>query len=104
MPTATHYLKTWPGFFIQVYEGCKPFELRKNDRDFRVDDFIVLLEWDPARAKEAEREAAGYTGREIRGTITSIVTDDTMIGAEGLKPGYAILGCHWSSGLKTTVR
>jgi len=31
-----HYLKTINPYFVEVLLGYKNFELRKNDRDFRV--------------------------------------------------------------------
>ena len=43
-----HTLKCWPEFFAAVVEGRKRFEIRKNDRDFRVGDCLVLQEWNPA--------------------------------------------------------
>ena len=43
----THYLKCWPIFFFEAASGMKTFEIRKNDRDFRVGDIIVLQYWDP---------------------------------------------------------
>ncbi len=40
--TTVHHLKTWPQFFEQSRAGVKPFEVRKNDRPFKVGDIIVL--------------------------------------------------------------
>lgn len=42
-----HTLKTWPEYFAAVVDGRKRFELRRNDRDFRVGDCLVLQEFDP---------------------------------------------------------
>lgn len=30
----THELKTYPKYFQETIEGNKPFEIRKNDKDF----------------------------------------------------------------------
>ncbi|MGE3757358.1 MAG: DUF3850 domain-containing protein [Pseudobdellovibrionaceae bacterium] len=45
----THYLKTWPQYFEHVRKRTKKFEYRKNDRDFKFGDTVVLQEWNPER-------------------------------------------------------
>lgn len=42
-----HYLKTWPEYFEKIASGEKTFEVRKNDRDFKVGNWLLLREWDP---------------------------------------------------------
>lgn len=42
-----HELKCHPKYFERVLNGSKPFEIRKNDRDFQVGDVILLKEYDP---------------------------------------------------------
>ena len=42
----THNLKTWSCYFIEVLAGNKTFELRKNDRDYKVGDTLNLIEVD----------------------------------------------------------
>lgn len=49
-------LKTWPQYFKLVQQGIKTFEIRKNDRDFQVGDFLLLEEFDPV---------SGYTGESV---------------------------------------
>ncbi len=62
-----HQLKTWPQFFDDIEADLKPFEIRNNDRDFKVGDTLILRRFDPLTKK--------YTGkhlvREI-GYITSV--------------------------------
>ena len=41
-----HSLKIGPLFFNAVANGEKKAEVRKNDRDFKVDDKIILREID----------------------------------------------------------
>ena len=42
-----HELKTHPKYLQRVASGQKPFEIRKNDRDFQVGDRVILKEYDP---------------------------------------------------------
>lgn len=41
-----HNLKTVNPFFQQVKNRAKRFEIRKNDRDFKKGDFLMLEEYD----------------------------------------------------------
>ena len=59
-----HEIKSEPSYFQPVWVGVKSFEIRQNDRDYKLYDEIVLQEWDPE-----ERE---YTGREVEGHIVYI--------------------------------
>lgn len=59
-----HRLKTWPEFFVALLSGAKTFEIRTNERDFRVGDVLILVEYDP--------ETAQFSGRELRRVITYI--------------------------------
>ena len=74
---ATHTLKCWPDQFEAVLEERKCFELRHNDRDFKVRDRIALLEWLPAEET--------YTGRTVEVTVTWLTTQ-AMRGPPGRDP------------------
>ena len=39
----THELKTLPEYFDAVQKGTKTFEIRKNDRNFKVGDLLYML-------------------------------------------------------------
>ena len=62
-----HRLKTWPVFFADTEVGAKRFEIRKNDRDFHVGDFLRLEEYDPQK---------GYTDDFVLAEIDYIVSLD----------------------------
>lgn len=77
-----HELKTWNEYFQLIVSGDKPFELRKNDRNFLAGDELLLREFDD-NTKE-------YTGRTLHRRITYVLKG---IAAEnfGLKEGYCIM-------------
>lgn len=80
-----HELKVWPEFFKALVSGEKTFELRHDDRGFRVGDVLWLREW--RRLKIVEGIAIGeYTGRDTRRSITYVLS------GFGLQPGYVCLG------------
>ncbi|NEZ54976.1 DUF3850 domain-containing protein [Adonisia turfae] len=100
----THNLKSWPHHFWPVVRGEKPFEIRKNDRDFKVGDYLALQEYDPALAARAmesldssDRESveqaiqSGYTGQNSLFQITYI-TDFQQ------QAGYVVMGIKSVSG------
>lgn len=42
-----HDIKCWPEFYPDVASGRKPFEIRKNDRDYEVGDLLKIRWFDP---------------------------------------------------------
>lgn len=75
-----HELKILPKYFDEVQSLNKQFELRKDDRDYRVGDLILLKEF----------ENGHYTGRECGCfDITYILRNCPEY---GLADGYCILG------------
>lgn len=81
MNSNTHELKILPQWFTDVLTGKKNFEIRRNDRDFKVGDYLLLREYEPAIAK--------YSGREITKRIQYIYHGD---GNYGLSEEFCILG------------
>ena len=63
-----HFLKTTPNHFNETLNG-KDFEIRFNDRDFKINDFVVLQEF--KRIICPTHRIEQYTGREIVGKITA---------------------------------
>lgn len=42
MPIKAHILKTDPDVFKDLMVGAKTFEIRKDDRNYEVEDFLIL--------------------------------------------------------------
>jgi len=76
-----HELKTWKKFFQDVVDGTKTFEVRKDDREFKVGDDLFLREFDP--------ETLEYTGDAIHKLVTYKLTHDDFA---GVAEGYCVLG------------
>lgn len=78
-----HQLKILPQYFQAVAGGDKTFEIRKNDRDYKVGDTIVLSEY----------EEGQYTGRSILATITYITDYEQKeyYVVFGIKPNFDIV-------------
>lgn len=71
-----HTLKTEPSYFEAVLNGSKRFEIRKNDRNYQVGDFLLLQEWDPKESM--------YTGRSVLAKIVYMSDFEQ-------KEGYVVL-------------
>ena len=80
--TSEHELKIWSEPFDAVSCGRKNFEIRRNDRAFKVGDTLRLREFNP--------EDHTYSGREVKRVITYMI-----VGGEwGLPKELCVLG--WS--------
>jgi len=73
-----HELKTWPEDFEAIWSGKKNFEVRVNDRHFKVGDGLRLREWHPGYKI--------YTGREYIKKITYMLQ-----GSFGLPDGLCVM-------------
>lgn len=76
-----HDLKLAPQYYGFVCAGLKNFEIRKNDRDYRVGDTVTFYEWDPYN---------GYSGAKTRKVTICYVLKD--VPEYGLADGYCIFG------------
>ena len=74
-----HEVKISTEFFNDVASGKKPFEVRINDRDYRVDDTL--------RLKGYLLETKEYTGEMCIKKITYILDSPTY-----MQQGFVILG------------
>lgn len=75
----THELKILPEYFEAVSSGLKDFEIRKNDRDYKVGDILVLKEWNKGM----------FTGKEVTRKVKYIYCGK---GTYGIFELYCILG------------
>jgi len=74
MASKTHNLKIAPEYLDAQLAGIKNFEIRKNDRGYKVGDRLWLREWDGAE----------YTGRYTTVYVTYITPYQQ-------KPGYVVM-------------
>lgn len=71
-----HKLKILPEYFKAVADGTKTFEIRYNDRNFRVGDILLLYEFNGEKC----------TGRMVSARISYILQDFM-----GLKDNYVAM-------------
>jgi ASC-1-like (ASCH) protein len=76
----THTLKILPEYYRAVMDGRKTFEVRKNDRDFRVGDTLSLEQYDP----ELDRTF----GVPLHLKVTYVLKG----GQFGIEEGYCVMG------------
>lgn len=112
-----HDLKTWPEPFAAVLDGRKTYEIRVDDRGFKVGDRLRLKEWDrrpydvgfcrrsPLCSRMLDHGGrcdsdshADYTGREILVDVTYL----TLGGAWGLPAGLCVLAIRKVEHVKET--
>lgn len=70
-------IKILPEYFKSVCDGSKTFELRRNDRDYKVKDILILQEYDGIK----------FTGHSVKAEVTYLLE-----GHEGISEGYCIMG------------
>lgn len=68
-----HALKIYPEYFEAIRNGKKKFELRDNDRDFHVGDYLALNEWDDDV----------YTGRTELVKVTYMLNPNDIMTCQG---------------------
>lgn len=78
----THTLKTWSEFFREIWHGNKTWELRKNDKDYKPDDLLILEEGDIVHDDFVR------TGRKVIAIVSYVLKDQPQF---GLQKGYCIM-------------
>jgi hypothetical protein len=74
-----HEIKVYPRFFAALVDGSKPFEVRKNDRGYKVGDECMCREFHPVK---------GYSGQSLLMRVTYVLPG----GDFGIDPDYCVLG------------
>lgn len=93
---AEHHLKTVDPYYHAIADGTKTFEVRKDDRGFKVGDILHLHYFDPALCDGrcpaddplARARCVAYLGSSRTFEITYVYGGE--IG--GIEPGYVVLG------------
>ena len=91
-----HHLKTVQPYFGDVKAGNKTFELRKNDRDFKVGDIVTLREYVLGLPGGMSMSEVGhYTGETIDLVITYVLPEAFDVSEISiLLKGWCIFGFH----------
>lgn len=76
MEYVQHNLKILPEYYTAICRNVKTFEVRYNDRNYKVGDILHLREW----------SADGYTGNTINVIVTYILSNTQFV-----KEGYVIM-------------
>lgn len=75
-----HHLKIWPGFIDAIWDDLKRYEVRRDDRNYGVGDWLIMREWDP----DTELWGADM--------LSAVVTHKTSGGHLGIPAGHCVLG------------
>lgn len=83
-PVKFHTLKTLAPFWDDVMAGVKPFEVRRNDRDFTLGDILILR-----RMRQDEPDLPDWDGdyMDIYKRVSYVLTG----GQFGILPGYVVM-------------
>jgi len=81
MAKRIHIIKALSQYFRATRNGKKPFEVRLNDRDYRIGDMLKIRESD---------EQGYFLGRTIICRINYILNLDVLAGLED--SNYVVLG------------
>lgn len=82
----THKVKSWTEFYDAIKRG-QPFDVRADDRHYKVGDVIVFQQWDTDHGR--------LTGDECKREVTHVVKGVGAGGIaplRGLRPEYVVLG------------
>jgi hypothetical protein len=99
---AMHELKIWPGPYQAVADGSKTFEIRKNDRGFKVCDWLWLREWDPHTGEYTGCETVAVVSYMVKGgnwgvpddmCVMSIIVRESVFRSPSGRRSVKVPGC-----------
>lgn len=99
-----HELKLNTAYYDDVKTGLKTFEIRKNDRDFKVGDVLSLTRWSEGTYLKSEKSPSpnsvftGYSVNTYPANIReadTILMEVTYITDYEQKPGYVVMGIDY---------
>lgn len=93
-----HILKTDPAVFEAVRVGSKTFEIRFDDRGFKIGDALELRETVSTGAEMLAGSALAYTGRVLLRRVSHVLT------GYGLTDGWCCLSFDASAALADARR
>ena len=80
-----HVLKIEEHFYRSIVDGTLNFNLRKNDRDYEVDDIVVFRPY--------SCESGEYGPESFEYIITTIIHHtEVAVGEDALNDGYCVFG------------
>lgn len=86
----THILKTDPDVFEATWLKTKAFEIRLNDRDFKVGDALVLRETKHSGEQMRQGRPLEYTGRTVGLRVLYVLEGPCY----GLAKGWCVMSCE----------
>lgn len=85
-----HELKISPEYYNAIAFGHKTFEVRKNDRDYKIGDWLLLKEWDGQK----------YTGRTLKRYVAYVFYGNSTNEVFGIKPGHCVMALKRSAPMR----
>lgn len=73
-----HELKTVEPYYSLVEKDIKTFEIRKNDRDYKINDVLLLKQYSLLR---------GFSGKYLKRQVVYVLDNRQFC-----KKGYVVLG------------
>ena len=70
-----------------VFAGTKNFEVRKNDRDFKIGDELLLKEYDNGKYSDHSDSGNRQTGRILHRRIDYVLHGGQL----GIEEGYCVM-------------